>query len=91
VHFFNFILSTNLLVRSKTWHKSSNQCGLDYYVIDVDLHQLADQIMIDVFHGALVRGTAFFNPMVMTMYSNNPTAPGTRNAVLCMSSGAMKI
>jgi hypothetical protein len=34
---------------------------------------------------------AFFNPKVMTTYSNNPTTPGTLNAVLCMSSEAMKI
>jgi hypothetical protein len=39
-----------------------NQCGLDYYVIDVDLHQLANQIMIDVIHGALVHGASILQP-----------------------------
>jgi hypothetical protein len=39
-----------------------NRCGLENYVIDVDLHQLADQIMIDVIHGALVRGTGILQP-----------------------------
>ena len=33
---------------------------------------------------------AFFNPKVITTYSNKPTAPGTLNAVLCMSSGGHK-
>mgnify|MGYP007097270546 CR=1 FL=1 len=39
-----------------------SRCGLDYYVVDVDLHQLSDQIMIDVIHGALVRGAGILQP-----------------------------
>jgi hypothetical protein len=39
-----------------------NRCGLDYYIIDVDFHQLANQIMIDVIHGALVCGTGILQP-----------------------------
>jgi hypothetical protein len=39
-----------------------NRCGFDYYIVDVDLYQLADQIMIDVIHGTLVRGTGILQP-----------------------------
>jgi hypothetical protein len=43
-------------------HVPPNQCGLDYYIVDADLHQLVDQIMIDVIHGALVRGVGILQP-----------------------------
>jgi hypothetical protein len=39
-----------------------SRCGLDYYVIDVDLHQLVDQIMIDINHGTLVHGAGILQP-----------------------------
>jgi hypothetical protein len=39
-----------------------NRQGLEYYVVDVDLHQLADQIIKDVIHGVLVRGAGILQP-----------------------------
>ena len=68
-----------------------NRCELDYDIINVDFYQLADEIMKNIIHGALIRCTGIFNPKIITKYSNKPTAPGTLNAVLLISSRAMKI
>jgi hypothetical protein len=51
-------------------------------IINVYLHNLADELMENIIHGSLICGTSIFQPKVITPHSNKPTCPGHLNAIL---------
>jgi hypothetical protein len=64
---------------------------LDHDIINVNLNNLADQLMKNVIHGYLISCTGIFNPNVMTIHSKRIICPGHLKAVFDMSSIAIKI